>query len=889
MMTARIHHSRNRNHRPTLATALALIGLWAAPALAADVWIEGEAATVSQPAGFKPQIQRGPSNVLSEGRWLTISVDSGKVERAVPANGVGLVFAVPVASRGNYHVWMHLGFEASRAPFAWRLDRGAWQKVGPDVPTVDVREIGVWAPVAWLDLGAVALARGQHRLEVRVGRPEKSTDGKSPALLFGCDAFCLSTEPFHPEGTIHRGDTTWQTAADKAAAAHVFALTVPNNAAQTAMPLAGTWQYAGDDETVVDGRLEPIHAIPDPATMNWHAIAVPGDRNQQMPGETYVHRYYLRTRVQVPAELAGRSFVLHVPGMSVVASVLVNGRYCGGTKNCWAVWDCDLTQAIRPGEVNEVVVAFKDAFYALAGDKHPHKLDYIPYSFWHYNTTRQLLSPILVGERAYPTGFVLGEPSLVVAGSAYTADVFAIPSVKNKTLGLEITLHNPTPQATTVDLDNEIVPLTGGAAEKTFATRQVHLPAGKDVVVKLSEAWTNPKLWWPDDPQQYHVVTRLSVAGKVIDERTTKFGFREWSYDGPRFKLNGVPWYGFADAAHDTHIESMKRRGMNMTRIWWQSPETEDFQNDCDAKGLVVRRTGTFDGEGVGGFFDVRRDDLWENYREQMAAWIKGLRNHPSIFLWSIENEITFINGHVTGNDSVTTRQVRKSAEAFKKIDPTRASMVDGGNALLDESLGGVRWPLHGAAHQHLSGRLLRQSRHGPSPGMADHEGQAHYPGRSRLGRRRGAQPGHRRRRTGLPRQGRGPRGDTLEYPDALRGLPLERHQRQLLDERDVPARLQALAAGRGSLPAVGLDFCLRRRGEAHAGHLQQHALRRPDHPDLDSGLRRREGGRGDHGAQHRARRRRQVRSDAADAARVRATGRHANADARAGRQDRVR
>ena len=71
--------------------------------------------------------------------------------------------------------------------------------------------------------------------------------------------------------------------------------------------------------------------------------------------------------------------------------------------------------------------------------------------------------------------------------------------------------------------------------------------------MKLSEGWANPKLWWPDDPQQYHVVTRLSVAGKVIDERKTKFGFREWSYDGPQFKLNGVPWYGFADAAHDTH------------------------------------------------------------------------------------------------------------------------------------------------------------------------------------------------------------------------------------------------------------------------------------------------------------------------------------------------
>ncbi len=789
-----------------------------------------------EPAGFKAEIQHGPGSVLSDGRWLTINVEHGSVEREVPASGVALVYSAHVAAAGNYRVWMHLGFEAARAPFAWRFDREAWQKVGPDAPTVDVREIGARAPVAWLDLGAVTLSAGEHRLELRVGRPAKDKDGKFPALLFGCDAFCLSTEPFHPEGTIHPGDTSWQTPADKAAAAWVFAVPVsPKEAGlgQAAVPLAGTWEYAGDDEAVVADRLEPDKALPDPVTLRWHALAVPGDRNQQLPGETYIHRYYLRTRLDVPAALAGRSFVLHVPGMSVIASLFVNGRYCGGTKNCWAVWDCDVTKAVKPGAVNEVVVALKDAFYALADDKHADRLDYIPYSFWHYNTTRRLLLPILTSGKAYPTGFVLGEPSLVVAGEAYTADVFAVPSVQHKTLGLEITLHNPTSRAMTVDLANEIIPAAGGAAEKTFATKQVQVPAGEDVAVKLSEGWANPRLWWTDDPQQYNVVTRLSAAGRVIDERTTRFGFREWSYDGPQFKLNGVPWYGFADAAHDVRIEAMKRRGMNMTRIWWQDPETEAFQNECDAKGLVVRRTGIFDGQGVGGFFDLRREALWDNYREQMTAWIKGLRNHPSIFLWSIENEITFINGHVTGNDAVTTPQVRKSAELFKKIDPTRASMVDGGNALLDESLevyGGhyMEPPINtfpegcydkaGLAHRQawpitqakpiIWGEAAWGGDEGPS--QATVGGEQAFLGKAE------ARPATR-----------------LSVTNALRRLPMERHQRQLLDERHVPARLQTVAAGGGSLPAMGLDVCFRREGATHAGHLQQHALRRPDHADL--------------------------------------------------------
>ena len=684
----------------------------------------------------------------------------------------------------------------------------------------------MWAPVAWLDLGAVTLNAGKHRLELRIERPEKVKDDKFPPLLFGCDAFCLSSGPFHPEGTIHPGDTTWQTPADKAAAAHAFEVPSSNNdTAQTAVSLAGTWQYAGDDEAVVEGRLDPVKAIPDPTTLNWHALAVPGDRNQQLPGETYVHRYYLRTRVETPAVLAGRSFVLHVPGMSAIASVFVNGRYCGGTKNCWAVWDCDVTQAIKPGKVNEVVVALKDAFYALAGNK-PDRLDYVPYSFWHYHLTNQLLLPILTSGKSYPTGFVLGEPSLVVAGETYTADVFAVPSVKRKALGLEITLHNPTRQAMTVDLTNEIIPLAGGAAEKTFAPQSVRVPAGEDVVVKLSEGWANPRLWWTDDPQQYNVVTRLSLAGKIIDERKTKFGFREWSYDGPQFKLNGVPWYGFADAAHDVRIEVMKRRGMNMTRIWWQGPETEAFQNDCDAKGLVVRRTGIFDGQGVGGFFDLRRNDLWDNYREQMAAWIKGLRNHPSIFLWSIENEITFINGHCTGNDAITTPQIRKSAELFKKIDPTRASMVDGGNALLDESL------------EVYGGHYMEPAINTFPEGCYDKAGMAHrqvWPitkvkpiiwGETAWGgdEARARPPSAANRPSSARRRHVPPRHLSLKM--LSEGYRWNGISAKFWTSETSPRLLQSVAARGGPLPAVGLDVRFRRRGETHAGHLQQHALR---------------------------------------------------------------
>ena len=651
-----------------------------------SIWVEGENLVSIEPATIKPDIQFGPADVFSDGKWLKFNVEANKVESIIPETGCVFTYNVKSSEAVDYDFWLHVGFEKIRSPIEWRIDQGEWKTISPEDYTVDIRELGVWAPFGWLNAGKIPLTVGDHTLQFRITRTKNPKDGKYADAMFALDAFCFVNGVFHPTGGIKPGDTSWMTEDDKAASTHVFDIPVPVDAGQSAVSLAGLWQYTGDDESDVRDRLGPETSIPSgPETFNWRAIKVPGDRNKLMPKETYVHRFYLRTKLNVPADLAGHSVVLHIPNPSMIATVFVNGQQAGWTKLPLAAWDCDITDKIKPGQVNEVWVAFKDYFYGLSGmDKmqHPHPA-YVPLSFWRFNLTLQLDMPVL-GQQT--TGFVWNEPSIIVGGKAYTSDVFTISSVKNKTLGLEITVHNPTKAPITASLSNEVQPLDGGAAEKIFAPQTVTIAPGQNQVVKLSEAWTSPKLWWTDDPQQYNVITRLSVDGKPIDERKTKFGFREWSWDGPDFKLNGIPWHGFADIDTE-NIAKLKERGQSMVRVWWNTEKTADYLDECDAKGMPVRRTGILDGEGAAGFYNLDKPELWDNYRAQLSAWIKGQRNHPSIFIWSIENEITFINGHCTGHDKVTTVEMKKAAELVMALDPTRPLMVDGGNALLDESL----------------------------------------------------------------------------------------------------------------------------------------------------------------------------------------------------------
>ncbi|MBV9850285.1 MAG: hypothetical protein JO250_11470, partial [Armatimonadetes bacterium] len=660
------------------------------------VWVEGEAPADVTPAAAKPSPLgvswgSGPQ-VLSDGKWLSLSIDAAKVDQQVPTDGIVISYNVNVPSPASYGLWNRIGYEKVRSPFDWRVDNGVWNTVTPDQDTVDVADLQDWNPLGWLKMGTQPLSQGPHTLQIRLTK-SKDDKGNWRNVQYASDALCLVAGPFHPSGRLRPDQTDEATDADHAAASHVFPMPAPQGPAQTALSLKGDWQIAADDELVVDDRTGPIQAAPNPGDLLWSAVPVPGDRNATRPDMQYVHRYWLRARVSVPAEAAGRSFYLHVPAENMIATVFVNGRQCGWTKTPYAIWDCDVTQAMKPGQVNEIMVGIKDPFYGLADASDAKHIQYTPYNFWHYNTTNQLDFPVL---GRYETGLLL-EPALVTAGKAYTSDVFALPSVKNKALGLEVTVRNPTAQDITVSVANAVVPLASGTAAKTFAPKDLTVPAGQDAVLKVSEGWPNPNLWWPDDPRQYNVITTLSVNGQPIDRRTTKFGFREWGWQGAQFTLNGVPWHGRADLvdfdrADAGAVQTWRKHGQTMERVWgngyaWGGLDVNQALDFFDASGVPIRRTGIFDGEGAAGFYAIANPPLWDNYRAQIAAWIKGQRNHPSVFIWSLENEITFINGHVTGQDQITTDQHHKTAALVSAVDPTRPFMTDGGNALLDQSL----------------------------------------------------------------------------------------------------------------------------------------------------------------------------------------------------------
>ena len=150
----------------------------------------------------------------------------------------------------------------------------------------------------------------------------------------------------------------------------------------------------------------------------------------------------------------------------------------------------------------------------------------------------------------------------------------------------------------------------------------------------------------------YTVLTTIKLDGRPVDVRKTRFGFREWDWTGTSFKLNGVPWQLFADCTLGDGgkdplktIAQWRKNNQNMWRFWGDHFGGLDRQHALDLmdeQGIIVRASGIFDGQGGnylhgliesqtvnGKQVNVGHKALYDNWINQMQAWVKSERNHP--------------------------------------------------------------------------------------------------------------------------------------------------------------------------------------------------------------------------------------------------------------------
>ena len=220
-----------------------------------------------------------------------------------------------------------------------------------------------------------------------------------------------------------------------------------------------------------------------------------------------------------------------------------------------------------------------------------------------------------------------------------------------------------------------------GAAAGSGEARQTVL-AGSSAPFEQFLAVAGPELWSPTTPRLYRAEVELMVGGKSVDKTTVSFGIRKLEVDGEHglringesVKLrggcmhhdNGLLGACAIDRADERRVELMKAHGFNAIRCA-HNPPSSGFLDACDRLGMLVLDE-SFDQ------WERQKEDKAQGYHLYFNDWWKRDidsmvlrdRNHPSVILWSIGNEIP------ERSEPRGVEIQKQLVDYVKSLDPTR-------------------------------------------------------------------------------------------------------------------------------------------------------------------------------------------------------------------------
>ena len=392
----------------------------------------------------------------------------------------------------------------------------------------------------------------------------------------------------------------------------------------------------------------------------------------------YIGYGWYRKTLDVPADrVSGKSFFLEFDGVFQEAEVFINGTKAGRHEGGYTGFSIDITREIRPGP-NTIAIRVN-------------------------NLWKPTLAP-RAGEHVF-SGGIYRNVRLVVTSDLHVA-----------WCGTWVTTPKISAESATVNVKTEVANDSDNVRSCTLRT-EILDPDGRKIAEIKSETWVpprqtitldqtsepiaHPRLWSPESPKVYKLVSTILDQDKEVDRYETPFGMRwfEWTSD-KGFFLNGKHYYLFGANVHQDHagwgdavtdagarrdVRLVKEAGFNFIR-GSHYPHSPTFSAACDQQGLLFLSENCFwstGGSKNNGYWDssgypIRAEDeetFKESVRKSLREMIRIHRNHPSIAAWSMCNEVFF----TTPETLPKARQFLKELVAYShELDPSRAAAVGG-------------------------------------------------------------------------------------------------------------------------------------------------------------------------------------------------------------------
>ncbi|HWV72933.1 MAG TPA: glycoside hydrolase family 2 TIM barrel-domain containing protein [Pseudosphingobacterium sp.] len=360
---------------------------------------------------------------------------------------------------------------------------------------------------------------------------------------------------------------------------------------------------------------------------------------------------WYRKSFTLPDNWKGKRIAIYFEGVYMNAEVFINGHSLGVYPYGYSSFNYDLTAYLDDTKENVLTVKVDNSKQKN--------------SRWYSGSGMYRHVWLTVTDKIHvaPWGVGISTPKV---------------STESATIEVSTSLKNETDKPQTIRLNTELFGINTHKVGSGHIT--VDLGANSEREIKQIISVPKPRLWAPETPALYHARIQVIKDRKVLDDVSVPFGIRSLEFtaengfklNGKALKLNGGCVHhdngclGAAayDRAEERKVELLKAAGFNAVRTA-HNPPSEAFLEACDRLGILVIDEA-FDGWRTqkNEYDYAQYFDKW--VQRDVEAMVKRDRNHPSIIMWSIGNEI------IERKEPQAIETAKMLANHIKKIDLTR-------------------------------------------------------------------------------------------------------------------------------------------------------------------------------------------------------------------------
>jgi beta-galactosidase len=361
-----------------------------------------------------------------------------------------------------------------------------------------------------------------------------------------------------------------------------------------------------------------------------------------------------RKTLRLDEAAPGTRAYLDFDGVMAKASVFINGQLAGTWDYGYTGFRIDATPYVSFGADNVI---------AVVADTRTWNSRWYPGAGLYRKVTLELDNPVHLSRW----------------GQIITNDGDERTGKAPQNLRVRTKVENHLAEARTVEVETTLTAPDGSPAG--VVTKTITLPANGSHEAAVWLPLSHPVLWDVDNPALYTLKTTVRAGNEVLDTSETRCGIRTFAFteddgfhlNGKRVEIHGVNLHSdlgplgmaFNRRAAQRQLEIMKDMGVNALRTS-HNPPAPEMLDLCDEMGLIVWDEAFDKWDGTAGRMD-NQPDLSEFARRHIASTVMRDRNHPSIVIWSIGNEIP-----EDAAQGVAPERVARIASFAREFDMTR-------------------------------------------------------------------------------------------------------------------------------------------------------------------------------------------------------------------------